>query len=106
MNPFEHATKAFDAQGIPAERQSVMWKDTVQGAIFVAVGVGLLCVACKVMLATDAITTSALALIALGLGVFAAGWHIASKQVTKAAVSWVTGAFKNVYAAIRGNGTS
>jgi len=84
-----------------------MWKDTVQGAIFVLVGIGLLGVASKVMLSTDTINTPALILICLGLGMFAAGWHIASKQVTKAAFSWVTGAFKNVYAAVRGkNGDS
>lgn len=102
MNLKESATKTFDAKDIPAARQSVMWKETAQGAVFVIVGVALLCVPCRVMLATDEITTSALTLIVLGLGVFAAGWHIASKQVTTAAGKWVLGVVRDAYAAVKG----
>lgn len=107
MNLKEHATKTLAAQGIPKRRQTVIWKNTVQGAIFVLVGVGLLCVACRVILATNTINTPALTLIVVGLAVFAAGWHIASKQVTRAAVLWLADAAQNIYAAVRGKtGTS
>ena len=106
MNLKASATQTFDARQIPVDRQKIIWKDTAQGAVFVIVGIALLCVACKVVLATDEITMMALVLIVLGLGMFGAGWHIASKQVTTEAVKWVTGAFKNVYAAVRGKSGS